>query len=116
MPFDRPVPAYVAGLSMVLVDLGTTGARVEHDSPLGIRREMKLRFEWNDQTLVLTCMVVRCRLQRSVARPGSVAYVSGLRFTSPEEPARVAVRAIVAERLGRIDTALNGGSPTAAAV
>ena len=97
---ERPVPAFVAGMSAQLVDLSSVGARVEHDTPLGIRREMKLRFEWDGSIVILTCVVVRCRLQRSRTMPGAAAYVSGLRFTVPDEAARGMIRGIVASLLG----------------
>lgn len=96
----RPLTAWVAGLPMSLVELSAAGARVEHDMPLGIRREMKLRFEIDDRMLVLSCVVTRCRLQKSGARPGGAIYSSGLRFTSALEPARPLLRSIVSAMLG----------------
>jgi hypothetical protein len=110
----RPVTAWVAGLQMSLVDLSATGARVEHGTPLGIRREMKLRFEIDGTTLVLSCVVTRCRLQRSLARPGSATYSSGLRFTSLQEPARGLLQSILSSMLGAAQCEAGDGTlPTA---
>lgn len=106
----RPMTAWVAGLQMILVELSAAGARVEHDSPLGIRREMKLRFEIEGTTLVLSCVVTRCRLQRSVARPGAATYSSGLRFTSANEPSRVQLVSMVSSMLGPLQGEAGDGS------
>lgn len=106
----RPVTAWVAGLQMILVELSATGARVEHDSPLGIRREMKLRFEIDGTMLVLSCIVTRCRLQRSIARPGIATYSSGLRFTAPSEPSRAQLQSIVSSMLGTVQCEIGEGS------
>jgi len=100
---------------MHLVELGAAGARVEHDTPVGIRRELKLRFELDGVTLVLSCIVTRCRLQRSLARPGAATYSSGLRFTTPSEPSRELLRAIVSRMLGGMQCeAVEGVLPTTA--
>jgi hypothetical protein len=95
----RPIAAWVAGLPVHLVDLGTSGARVEHDTPLGIRRELRLRFELEGTTLVLSCVVMRCRLQRSAARPGAAAYCSGVRFTAADEPSRALLNSLLSRGL-----------------
>lgn len=108
--FARPLAAWVAGLPVSIVDLGTAGARVEHDTPLGIRRELRLRFEIDGTTLVLSCIVTRCRLQRSAARPGAAAYCSGLRFTAADEPSRALLRAVVNGLVGASQSEALDGS------
>jgi len=111
----QPVTAWVAGLPMHLVELGAAGARVEHDAPVGIRREMKLRFELDGVTLVLSCIVTRCRLQRSLARSGAATYTSGLRFTVPNEPSRELLRTVVSRMLGGLQCeAAESAVPTTA--
>lgn len=94
------VPATVAGLRVDLLELSNSGARIEHEAPFAVRREMKIRFEHGDDSFELSCEVVRCRLQRSTARPGSVAYSSGLRFTDSTDRSREQVRLLVARMLG----------------
>lgn len=113
---DAPVPASVAGLRVHLLDLSTTGGRIEHDAPLAVRRHLTLRFDQGGQSYALSCEIVRCRLQRSVARPGTVAYSSGLRFTDSGESSREAVRALVASMLAGRANDRDAASPGAVAV
>lgn len=99
--FESPLPAVISGLRVQLLDLSVFGARIEHDAPLAARKEMKLRFERGGESFSVTCEIVRCRLQRSAVRPGTVAYCSGIRFTAAAEASRETVRALVAQMLGR---------------
>lgn len=109
---SRPIAAWLAGLPVTLVDLSIAGARVEHDSALGIRRELKLRFEVDGMTLVLSCVVLRCRLQRSAARPGAAAYSSGLRFVATDEPSRVVLRSLIVGAVGgQLPDSVDGSLP-----
>lgn len=114
--FASPQAAWIAGLPTRLVELSVSGARIEHDTPLGIRRELKLRVEIDGSTLVLSCVVTRCRLQRSASRPDSAAYCSGLRFASIDEPAREHLRRIVASRLDGAPRGVERSALTATAV
>ncbi|MCM2314031.1 MAG: hypothetical protein NDJ92_02625 [Thermoanaerobaculia bacterium] len=65
-----------------------------------MRRELRIRFDRGDDSFQLSCEVVRCRLQRSATRPGSVTYISGIRFTSAAEQSREKLRLLVSKMLG----------------
>lgn len=114
--FDMVVPATIAGLRVHLLELSNSGARIEHEVPFAVRREMRIRFEQGDDSFELSCEVVRCRLQRSAARPGSVAYSSGLRFTDSTERSREQVRLLVARMLGNRAGERGEEKPRSAAV
>lgn len=114
--FGTPIQAAIAGLRVHLLDLSTTGARIEHEAPLAVRRALKLRFDEGEQSFSVSCESVRCRLQRSVVRPGAVAYISGLRFTDSGEPSREAIRALVASLLARRESDRDSSSGDAVAV
>ncbi|MBI2212561.1 MAG: PilZ domain-containing protein [Acidobacteria bacterium] len=95
-----PSDAKLSGLAVMMLDLSTAGARVEHAFPMKAGQRGKLDFIWNGLELSLQCEVVRTRLQKSTVKPGSIVYHTGLRFTDPAEDSRVKVRHIVASLAG----------------
>jgi len=97
LSLEEPVGATVAERAAALLDLSNGGALVEHEFPLKAGLTAVLEFPWEAEKVRLTCVIVRTRLGRSVTKPGSFAYSSGLRFTDPSEPARQLVRQIVAQ-------------------
>jgi len=97
LSLQEPVEAKFAERVASLLDLSNGGALVEHEFPLKAGLTAVLEFPWESQSVRLTCVIVRTRLGRSVTKPGSFAYSSGLRFSDPHEPARQLVRQIVAE-------------------
>jgi len=97
LTLDEPVVAKIADRGVTLLDLSNGGALVEHEFPLKAGVTTTLEFAWRGETVRLTSIVVRTRLGRSTTKPGSFAYSSGLRFSSPTEASRQTVRQIVAE-------------------
>lgn len=91
-----PSDAKLSGLAVVMLDLSTAGARVEHAFPMKAGQKGRLDFSWEGLELSLQCEIVRTRLQKSTIKPGSIVYHTGLRFTDPAEDSRVKVRHIVA--------------------
>jgi hypothetical protein len=91
-----PSDAKLSGLAVVMLDLSTAGARVEHQFPMKAGQHGRLDFAWNGTTLSLECEIVRTRLQKSTIKAGVIVYHSGLRFTDPSEGSRAQVRNIVA--------------------
>ncbi len=94
--FAEPVKALLADVEVDLIDFSSEGARVEHRPPMKAHKAMVLTFEYLGIFVVIECVVVRSRLQRSTIRKGTIAYQSGLRFNNPEEKSRVTVRKLVA--------------------
>lgn len=91
-----PSDAKLSGLGVVMLDLSTAGARVEHQFPMKAGQRGRLDFSWNGMELSLECEVVRTRLQKSTIKAGVIVYHSGLRFTDPSEGSRAQVRHVVA--------------------
>ncbi|MFA6955126.1 MAG: PilZ domain-containing protein [Thermoanaerobaculia bacterium] len=91
-----PSDAKLSGLAVVMLDLSTAGARVEHPFPMKAGQHGRLDFTWNGSSLSLECEIVRTRLQKSTIKAGVIVYHSGLRFTDPSEGSRAQVRNIVA--------------------
>lgn len=99
---ESPVAGAVTSLPVVIVDLSTTGARIEHEFPVTAGKRLSLQFYIGGEKVAVQCNVVRSRLQRSSVRiDGSIVYNTGLRFCEPEEPARVQIRQLVAELVSR---------------
>jgi len=91
-----PSDAKLSGLAVVMLDLSTAGAKVEHQFPMKAGQRGRLDFSWNGMELSLQCEIVRTRLQKSTIKAGVIVYHSGLRFTDPAEGSRAQVRHIVA--------------------
>lgn len=94
--FAGLVKATLEDVAVKLVDLSTTGARVEHRPPMKARQAVNLKFYYQGELVTLDCVVVRSCLQRSVTEKGAITYQSGLRFSNPNERSRATVREIVA--------------------
>ncbi len=111
---DRPIEASLSGLRVMLLDISTAGARVEHSFPMKASRQVKLDFLHDGATISLQCDIVRCRLQKSGLN-GAIVYQSGLRFSDPAEESRLTVRELVASLVnGRIRGSESGFSQSSA--
>ncbi|HVT02825.1 MAG TPA: PilZ domain-containing protein [Thermoanaerobaculia bacterium] len=98
---DYPIPASLAGLPVSIVDLSTVGVRIEHDFPMTGGKVVRLNFAYLAEKFSLQAEVIRCKLHRSAAGDGKVAYNSGLRFSDAQEPSRETLRRLVAALLLR---------------
>lgn len=96
LDLDQPVTACFGNADVLLLDLSTSGARIEHPAPMKTGRLAKLEFSFGDAMVAVHCEVVRSRLQKSGVKTGAIVYSTGLRFVDSAEPSRVAVRQIVA--------------------
>jgi hypothetical protein len=92
-----PIEGLANKQALKIIDLSTEGVRIEHPSPLAGRRTVDLRFRLEDEDIVLSCELVRSRLQRSALDRSSIVYCSGLRFGETGRDSIERVRAIVAE-------------------
>jgi len=77
----QPLAARLGATPVVLVDLSTLGARVEHTSPMQAGGEDHLAFRWEEVEIAIECRIVRSRLDRfSGGADGLTVYHSGLEF------------------------------------
>ena len=74
-----PIHAEIDGVSAVLIDLSSDGARLELSLPLAVGRIYPLRLTYDTTSVVIDAVVVRCRLDRSVQRD-AIVYDAGLAF------------------------------------
>lgn len=97
LTLEEPLEAKLSSAAGTLLDISNGGALVEHEFPMKAGAPVTLAFTHAGRAVELSCVVVRTKLGRSVVKPGSFAYSSGLRFSDPSEPARQVVRQIVAD-------------------
>lgn len=78
---SEPIIARLGTTSVVLVDISTRGARVEHHVSLATNARLRLTFTWDGDQLAIDCVVTRCKLDRfSKEGGGLTVYHSGLAF------------------------------------
>jgi PilZ domain len=87
--FADPIEGTLSNVRVRIVDISTTGVRVEHDAPLVHGKRLVLNFPCEGEILSVAGEVVRCRLDHSAAHIGTrkVAYTSGLRFVDLNDDA-----------------------------
>jgi hypothetical protein len=69
-----------------VVDLSSSGARVEHEAPLSFHpgKRYLLEFRCDGEQFRLNCTVARARLEMNSA--GKLVYASGVHFVEVDEP------------------------------
>jgi hypothetical protein len=93
---EAPIEGSLNKQAVSIIDLSTTGARVEHPTPISGRKTIDLRLDVGGNALVVPCELTRSRLQRSARDRSSVVYCSGLRFAECPEDVVDAIRGLVA--------------------
>lgn len=78
---SEPIIGRLGSTSVVLVDISTRGARVEHHVSLATNARLRLTFSWDGDQIAIDCVVVRGKLDRfSNEAGGLTVYHSGLAF------------------------------------
>ena len=94
--FARPLIARLGATQVVLVDISTLGVRIEHHTPLGTGYEGRLTFQWDEESIVVDCRIVRSRLERfSVGADGLTVYHSGLVFVNASAEVKAALKKMI---------------------
>ena len=98
----QPLVGRLGSIQVVIVDVSTLGARVEHTTPLQAGGKARLTFVWEDEEMSMECRIVRSRLERfSVGSDGLTVYHSGLEFEDVEPPVRARLKAMIGEYIAR---------------
>ncbi len=95
--FDSPLTAKIATNRVTLIDVSSTGARIEHDFPLSRGKAVGLEFEFEGVSLHIACTIARCKLENS---DHGVLYRSGLAFDL-NDPALGEIRKLIASVVTR---------------
>ena len=97
---DYPLVGQLPTGNVIIVDLCTAGARVNHQFPLAAGRRVRLEFACEGERISVLCDVTRCKLQKSNGS-GSVVYSSGLRFSEVSDESATALRRVIAGFVSR---------------
>jgi hypothetical protein len=84
----QPVEASLSHYPVAVMDLSTSGARIQHHSPLTFMpgKQFVLEFACEGEWFRLTCTVARCRLEaRRASSQQQTVYTSGVRFVDMDE-------------------------------
>ena len=84
----QPVDGNLSHFPVAVVDLSTSGARIQHDSPLGFHpgKRYTLEFSCEGDRFELRCQLVRSRMEQNRGdEKRHLVYTSGLRFTDLDE-------------------------------
>lgn len=102
LPLPDGIAADFGGSQVRLVEIGVSGARIEHPDHQSAGRTARLSFEWEDESIALDCEIVR-----SGPAPGTGAnglHHSGVVFVGADESSAEALRralsSAVMRRLG----------------
>lgn len=97
----QPILARLGLAQVVLIDVSTLGARVEHHTPLAAGAFASFSFVWEGEEIAAQCRIVRSRLERfSVGTDGLTVYHSGLEFEEMPPEMRARLKAMIARFIG----------------
>lgn len=101
LPLPDGIPADFGGKLVRLVEIGVSGARLEHVGQESIGRTALLAFDWEEESIALDCEIVRS----GPAPANGSAQHSGVVFVGADESSAEALRralsAAVMRRLGK---------------
>jgi PilZ domain-containing protein len=83
----NPVEGNLSHFPIAVLDLSTSGARIQHDSPLGFHpgKRYTLEFSCEGDKFELRCQLVRSRMEQNHGEKKQLVYTSGLRFMDLDE-------------------------------
>jgi len=98
----RPILATVDGANALLLDVGVTGAFVEHQGRLQPGSTFTLTFRWQGDELELECEVVRTKIVKPSADATAVVSHSGVRFVDASAESNDKLRKMMATFVSRV--------------
>jgi hypothetical protein len=105
LPLPEGIPARFGGKDVFLVEIGISGARLEHPGRESVGRTASLTFEWENESIAIDCEIVRSAPAPTAPEEGgSRLHHSGVVFVGAEEASADALRralsSAVLQRLG----------------
>lgn len=98
-----PVHAFVGAERVTLVDISSGGVRLELTTSVAIGSPVEFELRHEGTRIRIAGVVVRCRLDRSVARD-AIIYDTGVDFGDAPAATRTEIRAMIRE-ISRSDIA-----------
>lgn len=97
----QPLLARLGSTQVLVIDVSTLGARIEHHVPLA-GGNSAFSFNWDNEEIISQCRIVRSRLERmSVGADGLTVYHSGLEFEAMTDDTRVRLKAMIGRFISR---------------
>lgn len=94
---DPPIAGRVGTQDILVQDISTMGAGIEHYAPLISGSRVHLVFNWQGEEIAADCQIVRSRLERlSQGKEGVTVYRSGFAFETLAPEMRSRVKRMVA--------------------
>ena len=98
----KPILALMDGQNALILDIGITGAYIEHYGALPPGARFKLLFRWQSADVELFCEVRRSRVVRSGGDNLSVVSHSGVQFVEAIGDADARLNDMMATFVGRV--------------
>lgn len=87
-----PVSASIEEGNVLLLDLSSNGARMQHSFALRVGSEVTLSLDYGTTHIEIDAAVVRCRIQQKAKR---LAYTSAVSFATEDDSIIEAVTALI---------------------
>ena len=97
----RPILASAAGGNALVLDIGITGALVEHYGAPEPGDRFHLSFQWQGETVEFVCEVVRTAVVRTGGDGRNVSH-SGVKFVEAVGPSDERLQDLMATFVGRV--------------
>ena len=98
----KPILAGLSGENCLLLDIGVTGAFVEHHGEAKPGQKFTLSFKWQGEHIIYTTEVVRTAVVKPAAKGSAPISHSGLRFIEARGDSARQLRDMMATFVGRI--------------
>jgi len=99
----KPILAFARGSSALILDLGVSGALIEHYGTATPGERFQLSFRWMAKTIEFDCEVARSEVVRERGGDGVHAVShTGLRFLQPTADSQELLKDLIATFVGRV--------------
>jgi len=99
----KPILAFARGMNALILDLGVSGALIEHYGAAASGEQLQLSFRWRGKTIEYRCEVVRSNVVRDPGGDGMHAVShTGLRFLEGAGDSAALLKDLIATFVGRV--------------
>jgi hypothetical protein len=103
LKLSKPILATMGTSNALVLDIGITGAFLEHFGTVEAGQAFPLTFRWQGQEVTFDCEAVRTNVVRLQGGDGkSVASHTGVRFVNAQPEARARLQDLITTFVGRI--------------
>ena len=100
---SKPILAFARGASVLILDLGVSGAMLEHYGTAAPGDRFQLSFRWQGNDVEFSCEVVRSAIMRDPAGDGVITVShTGVRFLEAVGESAEHLKALMATFVGKV--------------